>query len=112
MSRYDIAIIGGGILGTTISYWISSLYDVNLCVIEKEPNVAMHASSRNTAVVHSPFYLDPKTKKVLARSALISYDMWEKLLLYFCCLHALQHLVPFQLHRDLRHKEMKSNKRW
>ncbi len=79
MSKYDIAIIGGGILGTTISYWISSLYDVNLCVIEKESDVAMHASSRNTGVVHSPFYLDPKTKKVLAKSALISYNMWETL---------------------------------
>ncbi len=79
MSKYDVAIIGGGILGTSISYWISSLYDINLCVIEKESNVAMHASSRNTAVVHSPFYLNPKTKKVLANSALISYEMWEKL---------------------------------
>ena len=79
MSKYDVAIIGGGILGTSISYWISSLYDINLCVIEKESNVAMHASSRNTAVVHSPFYLNPKTKKVLAKSALISYEMWEKL---------------------------------
>ena len=39
----------------------------------------MHASSRNTAVVHSPFYLDPKTKKTLPKSALISYGMWEKL---------------------------------
>ncbi len=77
MSKYDIAIIGGGILGTSISYWVSSLFDVNLCVIEKESDVAMHASSRNTGVVHSPFYLDPKTKKVLAKSALISYDMWE-----------------------------------
>jgi len=79
LTKYDIAIIGGGILGTTISYWISSLYDVNLCVIEKESDVAMHASSRNTGVVHSPFYLDPKTKKVLAKSALISYDMWKTL---------------------------------
>jgi len=79
MSKYDVAIIGGGILGTSISYWISSLYDVNLCVIEKESNVAMHASSRNTGVVHSPFYLNPKTKKVLAKSALISYNMWETL---------------------------------
>ena len=79
MSKYDIAIIGGGILGTSISYWISSLFDVNLCVIEKESNVAMHASSRNTGVVHSPFYLDPKTKKVFAKSALISYNMWETL---------------------------------
>ena len=79
MSKYDIAIIGGGILGTSISYWISSLFDVNLCVIEKESNVAMHASSRNTGVVHSPFYLNPKTKKVLAKSALISYNMWKTL---------------------------------
>ena len=79
MSKYDIAIIGGGILGTNISNWISSLYDVKLCVIEKEPDVALHASSRNTGVVHSPFYLNPKTKKVLAKSAFISYSMWEKL---------------------------------
>jgi len=79
LSKYDIAIIGGGILGTSISYWVSSLFDVNLCVIEKESDVAMHASSRNTGVVHSPFYLNPKTKKVLAKSALISYNMWETL---------------------------------
>ncbi len=77
MKKYDVAIIGGGILGTTISYWISSLYDTKICVIEKDFDVAMHASSRNTGVVHSPFYLNPKTKEILARSALISYDMWE-----------------------------------
>ena len=77
MSKFNIAIIGGGILGTSISYWISSLYDVNQCVIEKESKVAMHASSRNTGVVHSPFYLNPKTKKVLAKSALISFEINE-----------------------------------
>ena len=79
MKNYDIAVIGGGILGTTISYWISTLYDLKICVIEKESDVAMHASSRNTGVVHSPFYLNPETKRVLARSAFISYDMWERL---------------------------------
>ena len=79
MDKFDVAVIGGGILGTSISYWISSMYDLKVCVIDKESDVAMHASSRNTGVVHSPFYLNPKTKKVLAKSALISYDMWEKL---------------------------------
>ncbi len=79
MSQYDVAVIGGGILGTSISYWLSSLYDINLCVIEKESDVSTHASSRNTGVIHSPFYLNPKTKKVLAKSSLISYDMWERL---------------------------------
>jgi L-2-hydroxyglutarate oxidase len=79
LSKYDIAIIGGGILGTTISYWLSLLYDLKICVIEKEQDVAMHASSRNTGVVHSPFYLNPDTKKVLAKSTIVSYEMWKKL---------------------------------
>ena len=76
MSKYDIAIIGGGILGTTISYWISSLYDTNICVLEKENEVAKHTSSRNTGVVHSPFYLDPKKRRTSAISSLISHDLW------------------------------------
>ena len=79
MLKFDVAIIGGGILGTTISYWISSLYDLQICVIEKESDVAMHASSRNTAVVHSPFYLNPETNGILAKSSIISYPMWENL---------------------------------
>lgn len=77
--KCDVAIVGGGILGTCISYWLSSLYDARVCVIEKEPKVAMHASSRNTGVVHSPFYLDPDKKGVLARAALDSRPMWEEL---------------------------------
>ena len=77
MSRYDVAIIGAGILGTSISYWLSTLYDLKVCVIEKEDNVAKHTSSRNTGVVHSPFYLDPKKRKISAVSSLISHDLWE-----------------------------------
>jgi len=30
LEKYDVAIIGGGILGTTISYWLSTLYDLKL----------------------------------------------------------------------------------
>ncbi len=76
-SKYDIAIIGAGILGTTISYWLSTLYDLKVCVIEKENDVAKHTSSRNTGVVHSPFYLDPKKRKTSAVSSLVSHDLWE-----------------------------------
>ncbi|MFQ5782271.1 MAG: NAD(P)/FAD-dependent oxidoreductase [Nitrosopumilus sp.] len=77
MKKYDVAIIGGGILGTTISYWLSTLYDLNVCVIEKESDVAKHTSTRNTGVVHSPFYLDPKKRKISAVSSLFSHDLWE-----------------------------------
>ncbi len=77
MQKFDFAIIGGGILGTTISYWLSALYDLKVCVIEKEKSVAAHASGRNTGVVHSPFYLDPQKKKEMARAAALSHDLWQ-----------------------------------
>ena len=73
-----MGIIGGGLLGTCISYWLSSLYDIEIVVIEKEPQVAMHTSSRNTGVVHSPFYLNPEKKANLAKAAFVSYDLWKK----------------------------------
>lgn len=77
MKSYDVVIIGGGILGTSIAYWLSVLYDMRICLIEKEANVAMHTSSRNTGVVHSPFYLNPEKRRRLARASLLSHDMWE-----------------------------------
>ena len=77
MEKYDIAIIGGGLLGTSISYWISNLYDAKVAVIEKESDVAMHTSSRNTGVVHSPFYLNPDKKGKIARAAFLSHEMWK-----------------------------------
>lgn len=76
MQKFDFAIIGGGILGTTISYWLSALYDVDVCVVEKD-SIAAHASSKNTGVVHSPFYLDPQKRKTIANAALISHGLWK-----------------------------------
>ncbi len=77
LKKYDVAIIGGGLLGTSISYWLSSLYDIKIAVVEKEPDVGMHTSSRNTGVVHSPFYLNPDKKAKLARAAFLSHAMWK-----------------------------------
>ena len=79
MKNFDIVIIGGGVLGTTISYWISNLYDSSICVIDKESDVAKHTSGRNTGVVHTPFYLDPEKKKIFAKSAYISHNLWKTL---------------------------------
>jgi len=79
LKNFDIVIIGGGVLGTTISYWISNLYDLNVCVIDKESDVAKHTSGRNTGVVHTPFYLDPEKKKIFAKSAYLSNTLWKKL---------------------------------
>jgi L-2-hydroxyglutarate oxidase len=77
LEKYDIAIIGGGLLGTSISYWLSNLYDAKIVVVEKESDVGMHTSSRNTGVVHSPFYLNPDKKAKFAKAAFLSHEMWR-----------------------------------
>lgn len=76
--RYDIVIAGGGILGTALGYWLSSLYEGRVAVLEMEPDVAVHTSGRNTGVIHRPFYLNPERRKIFAQSAQISYGLWKK----------------------------------
>jgi len=111
LKNFDIAIIGGGILGTTISYWISNLYDSSVCVIDKEPDVAKHTSGRNTGVVHTPFYLDPEKKKIFAKSAHISRNLWKTL--------AIQTQSPWMeigtievAIDELQHKTLEKYQKW
>ncbi len=74
---WDVTIVGGGILGTSVAYWLGNQYDGRVAVLEKESQVAVHTSHRNTGVVHRPFYLDPKSRRVFARSAQTAYGMWK-----------------------------------
>ncbi len=80
---YDYAIIGGGILGVSIAYWISSLYNCSVVIVDKEDHVGMHTSSRNTGVIHRPFYINPEKKKIFARAAQKSYFMWRDIALKY-----------------------------
>jgi L-2-hydroxyglutarate oxidase len=73
-----IAVVGGGILGTSIAYFLSSLCGSKILVIEQEKNVALHTSSRNTGKVHAPFLYDPLKKKLFAKAAFLGYDMWHR----------------------------------
>src|SRR5437870_11537605 len=77
MEPWDVTIVGGGILGTSFAYWLATRYEGRIAVLEKEPQVALHTSRRNTGVVHRPFYLDPVGRKVFARSSQIAYGMWR-----------------------------------
>src|SRR5206468_253114 len=73
MEPWDVTIVGGGVLGTSIAYWLAQQYDGRIAVLEKEVDVAAHTSRRNTGVVHRPFYLDPVGRKVFARCAQVAY---------------------------------------
>src|SRR5881296_277957 len=74
---WDVTIIGGGILGTSVSYWLANQYQGRIGVIEKEQQVAVHTSKRNTGVVHRPFYLDPVKRRIFAKSSQAAYGMWK-----------------------------------
>ena len=77
MEPWDVVIIGGGILGTSVSYWLGNQYEGRIAVLEKEEDVAMHTSRRNTGVVHRPFYLDPVKRRIFARCSQAAYGMWK-----------------------------------
>lgn len=75
----DVLVVGAGVLGVTLAYWVSSLYDCSVCLVDLSPTAGAHTSSRNTGVIHRPFYLDPRKKRVFARTSLVSHGMWEEL---------------------------------
>src|SRR5690606_31495365 len=57
---YDVAIIGGGIVGLATAYQLSRLYpDFKVVVFEKEDRVAAHQTGRNSGVIHSGVYYRP-----------------------------------------------------
>lgn len=61
---YDIAIIGAGVIGGMIARTLSA-YRLNVCILEKQHDVAMGASSANSAIVHAGF--DAKEGSMKAR---------------------------------------------
>ncbi len=75
-----MAVIGGGILGTSIAYFLSaSAKDPSsIALVEQEHEIARHTSSRNTGKVHAPFLYDPAKKKLFAKAASLGFEMWEK----------------------------------
>ena len=61
---YDFVIIGGGIVGLSIAKTlIENDNSAMIAVIEKEDEVAMHASGRNSGVLHAGFYYSANSLK-------------------------------------------------
>jgi (S)-2-hydroxyglutarate dehydrogenase len=75
----DILVVGAGVLGVTIAFWLSSLYDCTIALVDSAQVAGAHTTTRNTGVIHRPFYLDPQKKRTFARTSLVSYPMWEEL---------------------------------
>ncbi len=61
---YDIAIIGAGVVGGMTARALSR-YNLKICILEKENDVAMGATKANSAIVHAGF--DAHTGSLKAR---------------------------------------------
>jgi len=70
-----IGIIGAGVLGISLAYWLSNLTDHEVYLIEKEKIPIYHSTARNTGVIHTPFFIPPEAKEV-TQSWINSYEAW------------------------------------
>ena len=59
---YGILIIGGGVIGGMIARELSR-YQLNICLLEKENDVACGASKANSGIIHGGFDPEPGTLK-------------------------------------------------
>ena len=75
--KSDITIIGAGILGVSLGYFLSHTTSKKILVLDQAPQAGFHTSSRNTGKVHAPFLYDPEKKKIFAKAAKAGFEMWE-----------------------------------
>jgi len=62
--RVRIAIVGGGILGLALARLaVMERPDADVVVLEKEHDVALHQTARNSGVVHAGLYYEPGSLK-------------------------------------------------
>ena len=87
-SRYDVIIIGGGVVGLAVALEITRRFPGHrLLLLEKEDRVARHQSGHNSGVIHSGVYYKPGSLKarlcVTGAAAMIE----------FCREHGIPHSV-------------------
>ncbi len=63
---WDVVVVGGGIVGLATAYQITRRFpDWSVVVLEKESDVGLHQSGRNSGVLHSGIYYKPGSLKAL-----------------------------------------------
>ena len=73
---YDVVVIGAGIVGSLIARKLSS-YQLDIAVLEKEPDVGNVTTMANSAIVHSGY--DPVPGTLKAKLNVLGNSMFEKI---------------------------------
>ncbi|MDF2838337.1 MAG: putative dehydrogenase [Evtepia sp.] len=94
--RYDIIIVGGGAVGCAIAYSLAR-FDISIALLERNPDVCMGTSGKNSAVVHAGFNNSPGSLmarlcvegnqgfETLCRTLNVPYRKSGKLVVAFDC---------------------------
>lgn len=86
--RYDIAVIGGGIVGLAVALEATRRFPrLRLVVLEKEERVAQHQTGHNSGVIHSGVYYKPGSLK--ARTCVEG----AAAMVEFCKQHGIPHTI-------------------
>ena len=77
---YDAVIAGGGVVGCAIARELSK-YDASVCLVEREADVSMGTSCRNSGVLHSGINYKPGTlrAKLSVRGNALMDDLCRRL---------------------------------
>jgi len=62
-SNFDIIVIGGGIVGTSVAFSLSKRQKFRILLIEAEQTLAHHQTGNNSGVIHSGLYYKPGSLK-------------------------------------------------
>jgi len=99
---YDLAIIGGGIVGLASALELVERYDLKVVVLEAEDHVAAHQTGHNSGVIHSGLYYKPGSLKAK------NCTRGRTMLIDFCEKHDIAHDICGKIVVATRDEEMQS----
>lgn len=80
-SSFDIVVIGGGIVGLASARTLILKHPgLSIGVVEKEKDLALHQTGRNSGVIHSGIYYKPETlkAKLCVEGAALIYEYCDR----------------------------------
>ncbi len=64
--KFDIIVVGAGIIGTATAYKLQLKFpDKSIAILEKETEIGLHQTGRNSGVMHSGIYYKPGSYKAV-----------------------------------------------
>jgi (S)-2-hydroxyglutarate dehydrogenase len=103
MKNYDVVIVGAGIVGLATAYKLKEQNpSLEIAILEKEQDIALHQTGHNSGVIHSGIYYKPNSLKAI--NCKTGYDQ----LLTFCKDNGIQYDLCGKIIVAVEQKELAS----